>query len=51
VPTTVDRVRDRLSATLDRLAADSFSPTSGPWCRGCDFLAACPAGQAEVQPA
>ena len=42
---TLDGVRSRLGATLDGLAAAQFAPTSGPWCRGCDFLSFCPAGQ------
>ncbi|HEX3622948.1 MAG TPA: ATP-dependent DNA helicase [Acidimicrobiales bacterium] len=43
---TVHTVRTRLEATLDDLAAARFGPTAGPWCRGCDFLSFCPAGQA-----
>jgi len=39
-------VRARLSATLDRLAAGTFDPTPGGWCRGCDFVSVCPAGSA-----
>jgi RecB family exonuclease len=42
----LDAVRARLAATLDALAAARFAPTAGPWCRGCDFLSFCPAGQA-----
>ncbi|HTJ75309.1 MAG TPA: ATP-dependent DNA helicase [Acidimicrobiales bacterium] len=43
---TVDAVRARLAAHLDALRAGQFTPTAGPWCRGCDFLSFCPAGQA-----
>ena len=39
-----DQVRDRVTATLDRLAAATYAPTPGEWCRGCDFLPFCPAG-------
>jgi hypothetical protein len=38
-------VRARLAATLDALAASRFGPTAGPWCRRCDFVPFCPAGQ------
>ena len=38
-------VRSDLAATLDRLARERFEPTPGRWCRGCDFLPSCPAGQ------
>jgi DNA helicase-2/ATP-dependent DNA helicase PcrA len=47
-PGTVDQVRARLGATLDALAASRFGPTAGPWCRGCDFLSFCPAGQEQT---
>ncbi|HEX2192230.1 MAG TPA: ATP-dependent DNA helicase [Acidimicrobiales bacterium] len=43
---TVEHVRARLIAALDRVAAGDFSPTAGTWCGSCDFLAVCPAGQA-----
>jgi DNA helicase-2/ATP-dependent DNA helicase PcrA len=43
---TLDAVRERLATALDLLAAGSFAPTAGPWCRHCDFLSFCPAGQA-----
>jgi DNA helicase-2/ATP-dependent DNA helicase PcrA len=39
-------VRARLAATLDAMAEARFAPTPGGWCRHCDFLAFCPAGQA-----
>ena len=45
---TVERVRAGLAATLDDLAAGRYAPTPGAWCGGCDFLSACPAGQARV---
>ncbi|MGH9265648.1 MAG: ATP-dependent DNA helicase, partial [Acidimicrobiales bacterium] len=45
-PSTLDGVRARLAATLDALAEARFGPTPGRWCRGCDFLSFCPAGQA-----
>ena len=38
------RVRSRVRATLDRLAAADYAPTPGGWCRGCDFLPFCTAG-------
>ncbi|MDP1805392.1 MAG: PD-(D/E)XK nuclease family protein, partial [Acidimicrobiales bacterium] len=41
-------VRARLAATLDAMAEARFAPTPGAWCRGCDFLSFCPAGQAQV---
>ncbi len=41
-------VRSRLAATLDAMAEARFGPTPGAWCRGCDFLSFCPAGQAQV---
>jgi DNA helicase-2/ATP-dependent DNA helicase PcrA len=47
-PATVAAVRARLAGTLDALAQARFGPTPGRWCRGCDFLSFCPAGQAEV---
>ncbi|MDQ4067950.1 MAG: PD-(D/E)XK nuclease family protein, partial [Actinomycetota bacterium] len=43
---TLGGVRRRLAATLDALAEARFAPTPGAWCRGCDFLSFCPAGQA-----
>jgi DNA helicase-2/ATP-dependent DNA helicase PcrA len=45
---TVERVRAGLAATLDDVAAGRYAPTPGAWCRGCDFLAVCPAGRARV---
>jgi DNA helicase-2/ATP-dependent DNA helicase PcrA len=39
-------VRARLAATLDAMAEARFGPTPGEWCRRCDFLSFCPAGQA-----
>ncbi|MFN2607896.1 MAG: 3'-5' exonuclease, partial [Acidimicrobiales bacterium] len=48
VAATVERVRASLTATLDRLAAARYGPTAGPWCRGCDFLPVCAAGQSLV---
>ena len=45
---SLEAVRADLAATLDRLAAAQFDPTPGRWCRGCDFLPACSAGQREV---
>ena len=42
-------VRSELAATLDRLAADRFEPTPGRWCRGCDFLPSCAAGQRRLE--
>ena len=42
----VAAVRARLAATLDAMAEARFAPTPGAWCRGCDFLSFCPAGQA-----
>jgi len=47
-PSTVAAVRARLGATLDAMAEARFGPTPGRWCRSCDFLSFCPAGQAEV---
>lgn len=44
----VAAVRGRLATTLDALAEARFGPTPGRWCRSCDFLSFCPAGQAEV---
>ncbi|HUR22981.1 MAG TPA: PD-(D/E)XK nuclease family protein, partial [Acidimicrobiales bacterium] len=41
-------VRARLAATLDAMAEARFGATAGAWCRGCDFLSFCPAGQAQV---
>ena len=41
----LDAVRTRLAASLDALVAGRYEPTPGPWCRSCDFLAFCPAGQ------
>jgi len=41
----LESVRSDLAATLDRLATERFEPTPGRWCRGCDFLPACGAGQ------
>jgi DNA helicase-2/ATP-dependent DNA helicase PcrA len=41
----VDAVRTDLAATLDRLAAERYEPTPGPWCDRCDFRPACPPGQ------
>jgi DNA helicase-2/ATP-dependent DNA helicase PcrA len=43
---TVASVRSRLATQLDALSAAQFAPTPGGWCRGCDFLSFCPAGQA-----
>ncbi|HVL27163.1 MAG TPA: ATP-dependent DNA helicase, partial [Acidimicrobiales bacterium] len=45
----VEAVRADLAATLDALATERFDPTPGRWCRGCDFLPACGAGQRHVQ--
>ncbi|MGI8809493.1 MAG: ATP-dependent DNA helicase [Acidimicrobiales bacterium] len=45
---TVAGVRSRLATTLDAMAEARFGPTPGRWCRSCDFLSFCPAGQAEV---
>jgi len=44
----LDAVRTRLAATLDALVAGRYQPTPGGWCRSCDFLSFCPAGQATV---
>ncbi|MGI8777209.1 MAG: ATP-dependent DNA helicase [Acidimicrobiales bacterium] len=44
-PATVERVRARVAATLDDLAAGRFGATPGAWCGGCDFLSVCPDGQ------
>ncbi len=44
----VASVRARLAATLDALAEARFGPTPGPWCRRCDFLSFCPAGEEAV---
>ena len=44
-PAMVEKVRGGVVDTLDRVAAGRFSPTPGTWCRSCDFLAVCPAGQ------
>ena len=44
----VDEVRAHLAATLDQLATERFDPTPGRYCRGCDFLPACGAGQRYV---
>ncbi|MFP5319956.1 MAG: ATP-dependent DNA helicase [Acidimicrobiia bacterium] len=41
----LELVRTELASTLDRLATERFEPTPGRWCRGCDFLPACGAGQ------
>lgn len=40
------RVRGDLALILDELGRSSFDPAPGPACRHCDFLPACPAGQA-----
>ncbi|HEX2275110.1 MAG TPA: ATP-dependent DNA helicase [Acidimicrobiales bacterium] len=45
---TVERVRAGLVSTLDDVAAGRYAPTPGAWCRGCDFLSVCPAGQARL---
>jgi len=45
---TVNGVRARLTSSLDAMAEARFGPTPGRWCRSCDFLSFCPAGQAEV---
>lgn len=42
-------VRGRLAATLDAMAEARFGPTPGAWCRRCDFLSFCPAGQAHTE--
>ena len=44
----VATVRARLATTLDAMAQARFGATPGRWCRGCDFLAFCPAGQAQT---
>ncbi len=44
-PPMVEVVREALTSTLDRVAAGRFGPTPGTWCRACDFLSVCPAGQ------
>ena len=41
-------VRARLAATLNAMAEGRFGPAPGGWCRRCDFLSFCPAGQAQV---
>jgi hypothetical protein len=41
-------VRADLSIATDRLEAGEYEPTPGPWCRRCDFVDVCPAGQREV---
>ncbi|HEX2023863.1 MAG TPA: ATP-dependent DNA helicase [Acidimicrobiales bacterium] len=48
-PATVERVRGGLASTLDDLAAGRYAPTPGAWCRGCDFLSVCSAGQDRVE--
>jgi DNA helicase-2/ATP-dependent DNA helicase PcrA len=48
-PATLAGVRSRLATTLDALAEARFGPTPGRWCRRCDFLSFCAAGQAEVE--
>jgi len=45
---TLERVRTEVTAALDRLAAGRYEPVTGPWCGACDFLTACPDGQARV---
>lgn len=42
---TVAAVRHRLAVALDALAEARFGPTPGAWCRSCDFVPFCPAGQ------
>jgi hypothetical protein len=44
----LESVRADLADTLDRVAAERYDPTPGRWCRGCDFLPACGAGQRYV---
>jgi DNA helicase II / ATP-dependent DNA helicase PcrA len=44
----VDAVRERVSAWLRGIAAESFEPTPGRQCRWCDFLPFCGAGKAWV---
>jgi RecB family exonuclease len=39
-------VRERLTASLDRIAAGEFAPTPGPQCVYCDFKAFCDEGRA-----
>ncbi|HEX7276019.1 MAG TPA: PD-(D/E)XK nuclease family protein, partial [Acidimicrobiales bacterium] len=41
-----DRVRARVAASLDALAAGRWTPMPGRWCAGCDFQAVCPEGRA-----
>jgi DNA helicase-2/ATP-dependent DNA helicase PcrA len=49
----LEAVRGDLAATLDQLAksyathpaTNGFATAPGRWCRGCDFLPACPAGR------
>ncbi len=43
---TADRVRARVAAHLDALAAARWTPSPGRWCAGCDFQAVCPEGRA-----
>ncbi|MCA1682987.1 MAG: PD-(D/E)XK nuclease family protein [Actinobacteria bacterium] len=45
---TLARVRAELTATLDHLASARYGPTTGPWCRSCDFLSVCTAGQSRA---
>jgi DNA helicase-2/ATP-dependent DNA helicase PcrA len=42
----IDEVRDSLRADLAAIAAARYDARAGEWCRRCDFLAFCPAGQA-----
>ena len=48
-PTTVERVRAELQATLDAIARRRYAPVAGSWCERCDFLAACAAGRAALR--
>ncbi len=45
-PTALDEVRAALHADLAALASAHYDARPGSWCRSCDFLAFCPAGQA-----
>lgn len=40
--------RHKLDSLISGIEAGDWSPTPGEWCRGCDFLRFCPAGQAQV---
>lgn len=44
----VSGARRHLSALTEAIAAAAFGPSPGQWCRNCDFLQFCEAGQEEM---